>query len=290
MLINEDIHVDFDDKAGNTPLMLSVTQCNGYAIKKLLAKGANPNHQNKLGRTPFHIAAGLGESAVINEFSRFCEYHDVVDIFGFSPLHVAAGLYNIPIVRLLCSLGGDIGRRDLYGRSIYFWSSMCEPSIFRDNPSFTPPVELKSWEWRAHLRQKVKDITTSILEDTGPEAYSHYHYLGKCLAFLGNDEAAIVAFEQRVIRLSHGAVCDVCDESIVGVRWCCVHCQDMDFCDEHYMDYKSKEMRVRGCYKHKFLKIPRDIFPSLQQGIVNQEGLTLSAWLSALWEDPDASP
>ena len=115
---------------------------------------------------------------------------------------------------------------------------------------------------------------------------------------MGKDDDATVAFEQRVIRsdpISHHVVCDMCSlgKYIVGVRWFCVECPDMDFCDLHYNEYTNQTLKVGGCYKHKLLKIPRNVFASLEPGIINEEGLTLGAWLSSLQDlkaaDPDAS-
>lgn len=49
-------HVNKTDEHGNTMLMLAAQNGNMKICKYLLAKGANPNHQNHYGQTPAHFA------------------------------------------------------------------------------------------------------------------------------------------------------------------------------------------------------------------------------------------
>ncbi len=49
-------HANKTDEFGNTMLGLACQNGNAKICKYLLAKGANPNHQNKGGQTPAHFA------------------------------------------------------------------------------------------------------------------------------------------------------------------------------------------------------------------------------------------
>lgn len=49
-------HLNKVDEFGNTMLSLACQNGNAKICKYLLAKGANPNHQNKTGQTPAHFA------------------------------------------------------------------------------------------------------------------------------------------------------------------------------------------------------------------------------------------
>jgi hypothetical protein len=49
-------HLNKTDEHGNTMLMLAAQNGNMKICKYLLAKGANPNHQNHFGQTPAHFA------------------------------------------------------------------------------------------------------------------------------------------------------------------------------------------------------------------------------------------
>ncbi|KAH0556253.1 hypothetical protein GP486_005821, partial [Trichoglossum hirsutum] len=291
-LVSEGVRVDVRNTNGITPLSCYCwTSCNLETIKELLDKGANPNNQDENMYTPFHDVAFYGRPELIEAFLEHVEYVEVINKYGFSPLHLAAGLYHMDCVRLLESRGGDISSYDFYGRSAYFWARMCEPSIFQNRPDFAPPVELADTEWKEHLSQAVKRISKTLLENlkNGLRYGPFYHKLGKCLAFMGQDNYAIISFERNIEgrdSLKHHSVCDMCrmDEGIIGLRWACTECQDFDLCDKHYKEYEKNSLRLGGCFKHKYLKVPREIYSSLDPGIVGEDGLTVQAWLTSLAE------
>jgi len=53
----------------------------------------------------------------------------------------------------------------------------------------------------------------------------------------------------------HNAICDRCDEKIVGIRWKCFDCQDFDFCNACYVFANGKESFKLHDKSHTFGKI-----------------------------------
>ena len=52
-------HINKTDDFGNTLLSMACQNCNMKICKYLIAKGANPNHQNKAGQSPGHFAVAF---------------------------------------------------------------------------------------------------------------------------------------------------------------------------------------------------------------------------------------
>jgi len=65
----------------------------------------------------------------------------------------------------------------------------------------------------------------------------------------------------------HRALCDRCDQQIVGIRWKCFECDNFDFCNTCYLESAGKETIKDHQKEHCFAKIeePEQIssFPSL---------------------------
>ena len=91
-----------DEEEGQTPLSLAVEQGNTSIVLLLLAKGANPNSQDRQGRTPLMWAVKKGrpeETKLLLAASQIMPNRR--DRFGLSPLAQAIECGNDVIVRLL---------------------------------------------------------------------------------------------------------------------------------------------------------------------------------------------
>ncbi|CAI4223306.1 unnamed protein product [Auanema sp. JU1783] len=145
--------VDQRDRSGHTSLFYAVTFGHYEATKKLLAYGANPNHQDNRLRTPSHCAAAKGQLRMLKLLRQFSgsfqiqNYRgdlpvheavqaggkDLVEWFlalnpesidsqnheGRTCLHLAAATGNIEMVVFLCSRGCFINPLMLFKGSLY---------------------------------------------------------------------------------------------------------------------------------------------------------------------------
>lgn len=65
-LLSAGADVDVLDGRGfETPLQTSIMYGRQESFQVLLGSGANPNHRDRLGNTPLHVAAGVGDSIMV---------------------------------------------------------------------------------------------------------------------------------------------------------------------------------------------------------------------------------
>jgi ankyrin repeat protein len=88
-------------------LLDAVEQGEIEKIEKLLDKGANPNVQDIFGSTPLRIAARCDNPEVVELLLKRGADPNVPDIFGSTPLHIAAECDNPEVVELLLKRGAD---------------------------------------------------------------------------------------------------------------------------------------------------------------------------------------
>ena len=78
-------HLNKTDEFGNTMLSLACQNGNVKICKYLVAKGANPNHQNKMGQTPAHFAIAYKFFDLSNWLFENGASDLVENKFGLSP-------------------------------------------------------------------------------------------------------------------------------------------------------------------------------------------------------------
>ena len=242
---------------GTTPLQLAVLLKDSEILTELLIHQADPNMPSSFGTTPLHHAVYLGWKTGIDKLLSYGANPELVDLYGrscFDSVH--------PDKDMLSKLGGY--------RSSY------------------TPTSFEAQERR--LRQAVRELVTALLPDPNHRDGRRldYHYLGHCLLRLNDFEEARTSFEQQIKNVfskhepRHNILCHHCDgEEIVGSRFVCYACADIDLCSAHMKQYKSNPPDPR-CRKHRFLEVPGPKWKGYGNGRVNDLSETIDEWLARL--------
>ena len=105
-------------------LFEAVRRGDASRVEGLLEKGVNPDCKDENGLTPLHIAAKLGRVEVIKVlFVRGADPNSR-DRNSATPLHLAAESGQEEAVRLLVELGADVNARDESGRTPLHYAAM----------------------------------------------------------------------------------------------------------------------------------------------------------------------
>jgi ankyrin repeat protein len=106
-----------DESNGQTALHIVVQRRDELWTQFLLDRGARVDEQDKAGKTPLALAAGLGFTEGVALLVAHGARVDVPDNTGETPLIAAVHRRDIPMIRLLLKSGANIDRQDLTGRS-----------------------------------------------------------------------------------------------------------------------------------------------------------------------------
>lgn len=111
--------VKYADEDGDSLLSIAIQYERNGIAKLLISSGANVNFKNKLGFTPLHIAAGLGQVDVVRDLiakganvNEICTGDNDV-----TALHSASAYGNIDVINELIKSGSNINAIDKEGRS-----------------------------------------------------------------------------------------------------------------------------------------------------------------------------
>lgn len=121
-----------DIASGETALHIVVERRDPAWVRFLLKYGANPNVEDKKGRTPLTIATSLGfiegAEALLKSGARV----DEPNATGETPLISAVHRRDIRLVRLLLGKGADPERNDNSGRSARDYAALMNSSALLD--------------------------------------------------------------------------------------------------------------------------------------------------------------
>jgi len=137
----------------SSALQRAVSEGNYECSKVLLARGANPNSEDELGRTPLHTAFFCSQESsrkLAELLLRFGAKPHVPDLEEIYPIHLAVENCDLECVKLLVERGANVNQRAVGGY----------------NPLFIAAMENKT-EIMVYLMNKGADPKTAILDDGG---------------------------------------------------------------------------------------------------------------------------
>eukprot|EP00094_Tigriopus_californicus_P001439 TCALIF_01394-PA protein Name:"Similar to Ank3 Ankyrin-3 (Mus musculus)" AED:0.04 eAED:0.04 QI:152/0.83/1/1/0.83/0.85/7/104/778 len=112
-LIELDEDLDFPFDVSGTTLIHEAVRFNSLdTFKTLIWNGADLDSQNDFDQTPFHLAAELGRSDMIQLALQYYADPDIKDSLGRNALHVAAKNGHLDVVEMLLRYGMDIDSLD----------------------------------------------------------------------------------------------------------------------------------------------------------------------------------
>ncbi|ELU01847.1 hypothetical protein CAPTEDRAFT_191268 [Capitella teleta] len=108
------------DEDGASPLHRAAERGEIRIVRMLLDSGANPNSEDKNGRSPLHLVCREGDALanrelIVQQLIERGASVNVKDHNGMQPLHYASENTNVEIVRILLKAGADHRRRDTSG-------------------------------------------------------------------------------------------------------------------------------------------------------------------------------
>ncbi|XP_014224271.1 ankyrin-1-like [Trichogramma pretiosum] len=114
--IQQTVHVNAQDKEGNTPLHLALRIGRKEVIEYLLGRGADPNLANDKGFTPLHTICNHWEDrhVLMKTFFKVCKAKrqlvqvDARDKSGLTPLQWAVACLSLKTVDVLLKNGADL--------------------------------------------------------------------------------------------------------------------------------------------------------------------------------------
>ena len=277
---------------GTTPLQLAVLLKNIHILDLLLSYRQDPGSAGKKdsrkfwGRHPQHANT---DGTPENNYRNSTVNPNIPTPFGLTALHQAVYLSWEEGIVTLMRHGADPHLRDLYGQTCLDWAQH-NSKLFRKlggGRTFQPtPHAIKI----PALMQSAMRILTSLLKDPNRRSGRRidYHYLGHCLLKLGDIDEARTSFEQQIqksfsVEPTHSINCHSCGgtEEIIGRRFVCHTCADIDLCEKHMNLYKTNPPDPR-CKKHQFLETPGPKWQQFRDYKVNENAESVEEWLARL--------
>jgi ankyrin repeat protein len=123
LLTQPKLELEVQTPAGMTALMLAVWHKRPDVVRKLLQRGANPNHQDHDGDVALHGAAWFGQTTILGLLLDAKADPNVKNKLGGTPLMWAASYGQDEIVRMLLEKGADPRIKDVDGVTAAGWAA-----------------------------------------------------------------------------------------------------------------------------------------------------------------------
>jgi len=117
------LNLKAENPDGMTALMLAVWHKRADFVKKLLQRGADPNHQDKEGDSAVHGAAWVGSTDILSMLLDAGANPDFKNKLGGTAMMWAASYGQDEAVRILLNRGADPRIKDVDGVTAAGWAA-----------------------------------------------------------------------------------------------------------------------------------------------------------------------
>lgn len=290
------------DQGGDlgTVLQAAIYSRNSVIVRMILDNFPDVNLGADIyGTTPLHLAVLSKEISILSQLLRHrsdpnqtigLANPNVFSSFGTTPLHHAVYMGWGPGIDALMSNNADPWLPDLYGRSCIYWAHKDSNLMRRlggHRLKYKPTLNASH---QLHLWKSIQDRIAALQKESDRRGgrNQNYHYLGHCLLRVGDVEEARTSFEQQITNVfskhepKHNIICGRCDNDIVGSRFICYTCADIDLCGDDMRNYERPTILGPQCEGHSFLKVPGPKWEDFGSSQVNARGETIDEWLEQL--------
>lgn len=249
-LIESGCNVNSADHIGMTPLIHVAEHVPAF-VPKLLAAGADINRATFKGSTAL-------QNAVYNISSRLGSVNATAS--PSDPPVTEPSEEEKTMIHALLSHGADPFRLDNYGWSSLDWSSKFPPLLAlllpmqKHTTTYQPPDPVKILKVRSQsLKPAIEFHNHLLLIDKPPVAKAipstSLKYIGRLLLFTNHHQDATAVHmlairkDSETGKAKHGVWCDVCNVGIVGDRYICEVCADIDLCGTCYEELQRRRLK-----------------------------------------------
>lgn len=145
-LVHGGAYLDWQDKAGDTPLHRAAHFSHADIVSILLHAGADPNIRSHCGASPLHVAAFAGCCEVVADLLEAGADTGLQTVSGDSPLHTAVMHNRVAVVRLMLNARAPMEQRDaIHGQTALSWACrVCPAPMVRELVEAGANVESRS--------------------------------------------------------------------------------------------------------------------------------------------------
>ena len=253
------------DEGDNSPLEVACAFGHVEVAEALLARGADFRHINRLeGQTCLHFSARWGRDDIISLLIARHADLEARDLHSRTPLHGAIISFKRSATNLLIAAGANINAADGLGRTAFDLVMQHYHDMIR--------VSVTSL-----LSPAIRDLILTNIEgghrdDTTSRVC--LQKLARSLLRLQDHPNALRAYSTTIVlpdpaptsitdatehtQVIHYSICDNCQDGnvIVGARYVCQVCEDIDLCASCKELYDDSETGPYVCRNHTFFKVP----------------------------------
>jgi ankyrin repeat protein len=266
-IIGKGEDVNIQDDSGVTPIHLASEGGFVKAVKVLLEHHADPTILNGSGRTPLHRAAFFGRASAAEALIDAGVPIDQEDEDGATAVQLAIGQFIRSMVILLFKRGASLDSINICGQTT-FDMALAQYHFSQEDLAVVQRHSLLTR--RKKSLNSLLSTAKAIREKDSPWELN-FSPVTTCLQLLQNYYDAQLCLQFRIDilpdgRLQHRSICNICcppgDEivGIIGYRYRCTGCFDIDLCETHMEEYEKQGRRLKGlCHGHSFFRIPEDL-------------------------------